>query len=123
MRIRYMVCFIIALALLLPSCNRGGGPTTPIRHVTILEESWSKEYNEDSECWNAEVTAVAINDGRVTLEYAEIWCRWLDTSEQVLDDKVHIIENWPRNQTWNFTWRFGANIEPGGYQLWVGTLT
>ena len=123
MRKRYLVCFIIALALLLSGCKGGGGPTTPIRHVTILEESWSKEYNEDSERWNAEVTAVAVNDGQVTLEYAEIWCRWLDTSEQVIVDRVATTENWPRNQTWNLTWRLGSNTEPGGYELWVGTLT
>ncbi len=93
-------------------------------HLTIQNHIWTKEYNALLDWWTVEVTGEAINDGNVTLTYAEIWAKFYDAGDAVLEEWLDIIQNLEVGERWRFSinWLF-LNVEPDHYQLRTGTLS
>jgi len=98
------------------------GCFVPNPHLTIQNHSWTKEYSVLLDWWTVEITGQAINDGNVTLTYAEIWAKFYDVSNAVLEEWLDNILNLEVGETWRFSISWFLDVEPDHYELWIGTL-
>lgn len=114
------IYFIIPLCLvflLLAGCF------FPNPHLTIQNHSWTKEYNVFLDWWTVEIIGQAVNGGNVTLSYAEVWAKFYDASDAVLEEWLDNINNLEVGETWRFSINWFLDVEPDHYELWVGTLS
>lgn len=71
----------------------------------------------------AQITGHAVNDGNVTLSYAEIWATFYDTSDVIIGRVLTNTLDLKENEIWLFWIYYFKDSEPQRYELEIANLT
>jgi len=84
--------------LLLTGCVK-----PPLLHLTIQDHAWTKEYNQQSGTWRAEITGHAINDGDVAIGYGEIWAKFYDANDDLVWEWYDEVKDLAKDEIYQFS--------------------
>ena len=114
------ICLIVCATLLCFSMS--GCIPTPNPHLTIQNHAWVKEYHEFGDFWLVNIMGQAINDGDITLSYAEIWAKFYVANNIRIGESPDVVYDLEVGEVWLFSISW-AGSEFDHFELSVGKLS